>query len=234
MGLWVLGLLACGGAEEPGQEPATVAAPGAPVRFRLVSPGAKERWATEGGDTVTFDRTSSTLTREGFPELEARRRWPALGTLALCLGADPLADPLPADPGAFRALVWHRAPRWHLTLSGMNRCSLEGELVLDAVADTVDPLALTVDGQLWATGGRQRARAILAANIRAEAEGSWPDLDVPGRIRLLQALAVDPEPEAAAVLNRLLLLAGPQRGDVQAALDRRTAIGPAEAPGSDR
>jgi hypothetical protein len=147
----------------------------------------------------------------------------------MCLG-DVLRYPLPSDPGAFRKLVWSSRPRWHIELSGLNRCSLSGVLVLDAIEDSVDPAGLTVEQLPWQAGGRQRARIILAASLRGEAEHLWHELDVPVRIRMLDLLARDPEPEAAAVLHRLLDIAGEQRPDVAAALARRAPIGPVPPP----
>ncbi len=227
--------LACGPSPtEP--EPATPVAlvPPEVVRFRLVGPGAVERWQGPKGQSATFDRRTGELVRTGSPPLAGRLEWPGLGTLAMCLG-DVLAEPVAGDPGAFRALVWGAMPRWHLSLSGANRCSLEGVLVLEAVDDGIDPGGLSIEGRAWAAGGRVRAREILFAGLRADAEEAWPDLAVPARIRLLDLLSKDPEPEAAAVLNRLAEIAGDQRGDVEAALARRAPIGPAEAaPASDR
>ncbi len=193
--------------------------------------GPPESWLGPAGQQAQFDPRTGALEREGHPALSGRLSWPGMGTLGMCLG-DVLAEPLPADPGAFRALVWGTSPQWHLTLSGANRCSLEGVLVLDAIDDGIDPNGLQVESLPWSQGGRQRARVILAAELRSEAEQVWPDLDVPARVRLLELLARDPEPEAAAVLHRLRRIAGPMQGDVDAALSRRAPIGP-EDP-SDR
>lgn len=194
--------------------------------FRRVGAGPPEHWLGTDGQDATFDPRTGALARGDGTALDGRLRWPGLGTLGMCLGEDVLADPLPADPGAFRKLVWGVEPWWHLALSGMNRCSLDGELVLGAVADRVDPSGLRVEGLPWQRGGRQRAKVILAAGLRAEAERVWPTLDGPARIRLLDLLARDPEPDAAAVLHRLLAISGPERANVQAALDRRVPIGP--------
>jgi hypothetical protein len=187
--------------------------------------GPPESWVGSSGEQATFNPRTGELLRTDHPALTGRLRWPGLGTLGMCLG-DVLADPLPADPGAFRALVWGTEAHWHLTLSGTNRCSLGGVLVLDVLDDGVDPSGLEVEGLPWSQGGRQRARVILAAGLRADAERVWGELDVPARIRLLDLLSRDPEPEAAAVLHRLLDLAGPMRVDVEGAISRRAPIGP--------
>ncbi len=191
--------------------------------------GPPEHWVGPGGEKATFDPQTGKLQRAGYPPLEGRLAWPGLGTLGMCLG-DVLQDPLPADPGAFRKLEWAMEPRWMLELSGANRCSLAGVLVLGAVSDTIDPSGLSIEGLAWQEGGRQRARVILAAGLRADAEQEWPGLSIPDRIRLLDVLSRDPEPEAAAVLQRLLAIAGDQRPDVESALSRRTPIGPEPAP----
>jgi len=197
--------------------------------YLRVRAGPPEVWRAEDGREVTFDPASGALERAGQPPVAGRTTWPDLGSIAMCLG-DPLIDPLPTDPQAFRRLEWSDRPRWVLELSGVNRCTLAGTLVLDATANRVDPTALTVDGLPWARGGRQQARRTLAAGLRADAVAAWPDLDEPARLRVLDLLARDPEPEAAAVLNRLLPIAGELRPDVEAALLRRDPIGPDPPP----
>lgn len=121
-------------------------------------------------------------------------RWRGLaGTLGVCLG-DPLAVPPAGDPGGFRTLHQRdEAWRWAVNLSGDNRCGLAGPVELDATADRVGAVGLTVDGVAWSDGGREVARDRARVWLREHARQRWPLADEAERAQLLAALAKDPD-----------------------------------------
>ncbi|MCB9758701.1 MAG: hypothetical protein H6739_02580 [Alphaproteobacteria bacterium] len=195
--------------------------PPAEVTLRLSSvEGDVEHYLDpDGGPPARYDRATRTLERDG-EAVKARVRWGAMGAeLGPCVG-DPLALPPAGDTGGFRKLVWATPPRWRVELSGFNRCSLSGAFELDTRVDRVPVVELVVDGRPWREGGREHARAILRAEVRADALRAWPDMSKAERILLLKALSEDPEPAALDVLESLRVRQDVVTADVEDAIAR--------------
>lgn len=213
--LVALGLLGCGEGHD--------APPAAERRCRLDQPGAVEGWRCEGGPALRYDRDAATLTGDGI-FVQGRRAWPRLGpTLTMCLG-DPLAEPVAADPLAFRKLVWGAAPRWRLELSGQGRCGLSGALELPLEADAPDPSSLMAEGLAWGAGGREAAERALAALVRREARELWPSADDAARVLLLRRLAADPHPESRAALLALRAEDGVWAAELDRAIEAQAQL----------
>ncbi len=193
--------------------------------FRLQEAGPMERWVTAQGHEAAFERRSGRLQWRAMDNSQEQARtrlvWSNWGLLENCLGS-PLREKTGGDPGAFRSLVvFQDQVSWILDFSGLNRCSLGGRVIVDAVEDRVDTENLEVDGIPWAAGGRQRALAILRAETRETASERWPALDIVGRILLLKLLSDDPDPRAEQSLLALKHLDPDHALDIDAALERR-------------
>jgi len=219
--IFLLFLAACGLQE---REDTSAPAPEALV-FRLQASGPLERWVTLQGHEAAFERRNGQLQWRALDSSQKKRRtrlvWSNWGLLENCLGS-PLRERTGGDPAAFRTLVIAGTKiSWVLDFSGLNRCSLGGRVVVDAVEDRVDTAQLEVDGIPWSSGGRQRALAILRAETRDTASERWPDLDMVGRILLLKSLSDDPDPRAEDALLELKALAPSNAADIEAALERR-------------
>lgn len=187
--------------------------------YRLVDAGPPEIW--QDGDARAYFDGRRLWGDQG--EQKVRARWPALGdVLAPCIG-DPLLLPPARDPGGFRKLVWGESIRWRVELSGTNRCGISGALALDAGIDHVDPSGLVVGGLPWFAGGAEAARAVLRAELRAEAPRQWATLPLAERILVIHKLERDPDPAAEAVLLSLEGLGDENAIDIRRAIERRKA-----------
>ncbi|MCK6525420.1 hypothetical protein L6R49_28775 [Myxococcota bacterium] len=200
-------------------------APPAEQSCRQAQAGAVETWRCEDGPTLRYDRATAALSADGV-FVQGRVSWPRLGpTLTMCLG-DPLAEPVPGDPFAFRKLVWTASPRWRLELSGRGRCGLSGALELPLEADAPDPSALSVEGLAWSAGGREAAEAKLAEWVRQDALTLWPVADDGARTLLLRRLAADPHPDARAALLALQAADGVWATELQRAIEAQAQLSP--------
>lgn len=193
----------------------------APVErvYRLADAGPPEIW--QDGDARAYFDGRRLWTDEG--EARARARWPSLGdVLTPCVG-DPLRLPPARDPGGFRKLVWGESAQWRVELSGINRCGISGALLLNTRVDHVDPAGLIAGGLPWFAGGAEAARAVLRAELRAEAPRQWATLPIAERILVIHKLERDPDPAAETVLLSLEALGDENAIDIRHAIERRRA-----------
>jgi hypothetical protein len=153
-----------------------------------------EDW-TDGPTTVRVTRAGARLRFDGAP---GRTTWtPIAGILSTCLG-DPLALPPARDPVGQRILD---GATWLLALSGQNMCGLSGTLRLDVTRDHADWSDLSADGLPWSKGGREAAQIHVRAQLREVVRTRWSTLDPDSRDDALRALALDPHPDAKALLK---------------------------------
>lgn len=160
--------------------------------------GAEGADAAVPAEVVTFLRAGARarLTPPDGRPVRARTAWPTLGpTLEVCLG-DPFAIPPAGDPGGDRT---YTDEGWSIRLTGDNPCGLGGALVLHATGDRTRWDTLTVAGVPWATGGRELARPLAQARVRAVVARDLPTYDRGARVAAIIALEGDDSPEAEAL-----------------------------------
>ena len=96
-----------------------------------------------------------------------KTRWQAInGVLLSCLG-HPYSVPIALDPTGNRKLLGQN--KWVLTLSGNNRCHLQGQIVIATTKESLNLQELYVDNQKWAAGGREKAKQLLGQSIEKTA-----------------------------------------------------------------
>ncbi len=125
-----------------------------------------ERWS-DGARVIEIVRGPDVV-RVGAQN--GMNRWDRLSPqLRLCVG-DPFALPPAGDPGGTRTFD---GKAWTLHLTGQNACHLGGSLVLDAVRDSAEWRALTVDGLSWEAGrDALKAYALVLATERIKADAA--------------------------------------------------------------
>lgn len=164
-------------------------------------PCLAERWASAGRTALLLVAGRQARFKWGDePPVRTPTRWETLGNiLETCLG-DPFTIPPAGDPGALRDFT---GTAWRLSLTGRNRCGLEGTLELPIRGGRADWKGLAVDGVGWTEGGRERAMPAYRGIVREAVARHAEALDAAGRVQALQALEGDETAEAAALRERL-------------------------------